>query len=294
MPFMRGLVPRHERNIHRSFGMAPFLGAPAPDSFGVLPKSLQMWGNSTYGDCVTAEECASKAMYSVMRGAPELLIPDSVCVSWARSHGYLNGADLTSVMDDMAKDGITVNGQTYRDGAPQSVDWTNFSVLGPAIFQGPIKIAVSANQLEGAGAGNQNGWVLSGARRDLNTDHCVGLWGYGTAQQLADMMNKDYGISVSLGSLSPQTPSVYLYTWSTVGIVEHRSLVAITDEAYLRTPTTVPDYPVPTPTPTPTPGPTPGPNPPLSGTFIIDLGSRTIAPPGPGWTLVPVPLTPTP
>ena len=260
MPFMRGALPSPK---HKLAAAAPHLAGPAPANFGVLPAKLTVLGNDRFGNCVTAEECAAKEMFSVFRGQPELIVPDDTCISWARQHGYLNGANLTDVMDSMIHDGITINGTLYKDGPYQSVDWTNYSVLSSAIYQGPVKIAVAAGQLESSGAGSKMGWVGVGWRRNKNTDHSVGLWGYGTAQELADLMNKTLNVSVSLGSLAPQTPSTYLYTWGTVGIAEFASMVNITDEAWLRTPTTVPDSVPPTPTPTPTPI--------RMGTVVIDL-----------------------
>lgn len=269
--FLRGALPSPKSRLASA---VPHLAGAAPDSFGVLPLKLQTWANDRFGDCVTAEECAAKAWFSTFRDQPELLIPDSVCVSWARQHGYLNGANLTDVMDSMSHDGIEVDGKLYKDGPAQSVNWTNFSALASAIFQGPVKIALAANQLQSAGAGQSMGWIGSGWRHDRNTDHCVGLWGYGTAQQLAEQMNKTLGMSVSLGYLAPQAPSVYLFTWGTVGIVEFQSMVNITDEAWLRTPTTVPDPGVP---PSPLPGPAPAPV--RSGTIVIDLGSNSVLAP---------------
>ncbi len=297
MPLLRGAIPTPRHQLAASI---PFQTRPGiPASWGVLPKTLQMWGNGEYGDCVTAEECAAIAAYSTMLGVPTVLIPDSACTSWARQHGYLNGADLTSVMQDMASDGISSGGVTYRDGHPTSVNYSDNANLSSAIYTGPVKVGIAANQLERAGAGSKMGWIGTGFHRDGNEDHCVGYWGFGTAQQLADLMHNTLGISVSLGNLAPGSPSYYLYTWKTVGIIDQQSTDNVVGEAWVRTPSVIPTPPwtVPTPTPTPTPTPPPGPSP-SSGTLIIDLGSRTIL--APGFTLVPSPgdspldLTPIP
>lgn len=263
---------------HKAFAAPRHVASVIPASFGIVPGALQMWGNGTYGDCVSAEEAASKAAFSVFRGAPELLIPDATLVAWARQHGYLNGANLTDVMDTMISTGITVNGVTYKDGPYQSVDWTDDAVLSSAIYQGPVKIAVAANQVENSGAGQRNGWIGSGWRRDQNTDHCVALWGFGTARELAGLL----GTTLD-GRIDPSARSYLMYTWSTIGIVERQSMINVTDEAWLRGPTTVPD-PVPAPTPPPNPSPTPN----GSGVVVIDLGSRTISGPS-GWTVIPSP-----
>ena len=244
------------------------IGANVPSSFAVVPPVLQMWGNDTYGDCVSAEEAASKAMWSVMAGLPELLIPDNVLIQWARQNGFLNGANLTDVMDAMISVGITVNGVTYKDGPYNSVDWTNDAVLSSAIFTGPIKIGIAANQLQGV-VGSSNGWFATGFRNDNEEDHSVALWGFGTVAECFGFLN------VAPPSGANLTERAYLlFTWNTIGVIDQPSLLAICGEAWLRNPTTpsqVPPNPVP-PNPVP-PNPVP-PNPSptpvtytMSGTF---------------------------
>jgi hypothetical protein len=283
MPFPRGLLPKAQRSLHAPFGLVPFLGGPAPANVGVVPAKLSMLGNSDFGCCVTSEAFSRMQMYSVMVGLPEIAVSDADCIAWARKRGLLNGADLSDVSNQVARDGTLGGGVLYRQGPSQTVDWTNFDVLRAAIAQGPVQIAISANAIEHAGAGNRSGWVLSGAGRDLATDHCVGLWGASTAQWLADLMHNTLGISIDLGSLGPQTPSVYMYSWASEGIVEHRSLVNITDEAYLRGPTTLPDLAPVTP-PLPPPGPTPSPS---DGSYIfIDPATKTYSFPS-DWLAIP-------
>jgi hypothetical protein len=271
MPLPTGLLPKHLRSRNRAYGMVPFIGGTAPANYGVLPPKMSALGNNKYGCCVSSEEFARLQVYSVMRNLPEVTPTDDECISFARQHGLLNGADLSNVMDIAARDGTTIGGTVYKEGPPQSVDWTKFEVLCPAIYTGPVKIAISAGPIENAGAGSRNGWVLTGQRRNKATNHCVGLWSFGTAQFLADLMHTTYNVSVSLGSLGPQAPCVVLYSWGTVGIVDMPSLSNITDEAYVRGPTVLPDF---------APTPTPGPNPIRTGTIVIDLGSNSVlAPP---------------
>ena len=204
-----------------------------------------------------------------MCGLAETFISDSEVVKWARSNGFLNGANLTDVMDAMAKSGMTANGQTYGDGAYQSVDWTNDAVLSSAIYQGPVKIGVAAGQLEGVVAGT-NGWWATGFTTDNNEDHCVNLCGFGTAQSLADLLE----VSVPKG-VSATARCYLLFTWGTIGIIDQPSMLAITGEAWLRLPTTPGQLPVPPPAPPPTPtppGPTPTPTPDtLSGTYQLGI-----------------------
>lgn len=220
------------------------LEAP-PAQFAIVPKQLDVWGNSTYGDCVSAEEAFAKACYS-----QEVFVSADEVVSWARSHGYLNGADLVSVMDTMAKDGFQVGSQQYDDGPYASVDYSNETVLQSAIATGPVKIAIDANALP-KGAGNQQGWFALGGGRFTNTDHCVSICGFGTAEYLYSQL------STPLPAALPGTTSGYLvFTWGTIGFVDHPWLMSTCTEAWVRNPTTIGVPPL-GPSPTP-PSPTPG------------------------------------
>jgi hypothetical protein len=285
MTLFRGALPSPRHKLAAAHPHVPT--AAIPDQFGWIPPQLQMWGNNQFGDCVSAEEAAAKAMYSYGPGGGtpgvEVLVTDQEVIQWARQHGYLNGADLTSVMDDMAKSGLTgPDGKAYTDGPYQSVDWTNDATVRSAIVQGPVKIGVAANQLEKAGAGNASGWFGFGFGHDNNEDHCVNLCGYGTLAQLAGMLKVTLPASLPAG-LTPSSIGYLLYTWSTIGIVDRQSMLNITGEAWVRNPTTpqtpapapIPTPgPTPTPTPGPTPTPTPGPtpNPMFSGTITVVAG----------------------
>jgi hypothetical protein len=282
MPRPRGAIPSPRHKAFATYPHRPYRAVP--DVFGAVPATLNMWGNDTYGDCVSAEEGFAKAIYSVMPGATgaELLMTDQEVISWARSNGYLNGADLTSVMDSMAQSGMTgPDGHTYTDGPYQSVDWTNDTILRSAIFTGPVKIGVAAGQFENTVTGS-NGWIAIGYRQDNNEDHCVCLCGYGSLQDLCTLMK----VPLPSGGADPTEPSYLLGTWGTIGIIVRSSLLAVTGEAWLRTPTTpqaplpgpvpppAPPPPVPTP-PTPTPPVPPSPNPSPTPTPVSWTGTFT-------------------
>ena len=259
---------------HLAFAAMPHQASPTPPSYGMIPPKLSIWGNDRFGDCVSAEEAFAKAAYSVAAGVPELLVADADLVAWARKHGYLNGANLTDVMDTMAKTGLPIGSSTYTDGPPQSVDWTNDAVLRSAIYAGPVKIAVAAGQLESAvnQTNDKNGWWAVGFHKSLMSDHCVGLCGFGSAQDLATML----GVSLYKG-VSPDTLCYLMFTWGSIGIIDQKSLINITTEAWLRTPTT-PGQPTPQPTPSPTP-PAPTPTPPSPsgyGPWAFDVPGGTI------------------
>jgi hypothetical protein len=116
------------------------------------------------------------------------------------------------------------------------------------------------------GIGQGNGWLATGFQRDGNLDHCVSGCGFGSIAWL--LQNLD-------GTLPPgvdgTAPGVGVFTWGGIGVVEYQSMVNITGEAWLRSPSTVlvgSNPVVPdgvtivgvSPNPNPTPGPIP-PNP---------------------------------
>jgi hypothetical protein len=265
------------------------LRANVPASFGIVPSQLSMWLNDVDGDCVTAEEAFAKAVWSLMCGLPELFIPDSVVQSWASSNGFLNGADLPSVMAAMAKSGFVVNGTDYTDGPPESVDYTNWATLTSAISSGPVKIGVDADDIEEAvnTTNGASGWFGTGWTDTANQDHCTSLSGYGTVAQCYGFL----GLPIPAAAQSSSSQNaVLLYTWKSIGVVLYPSLLGVTSEAWLRTPTTpqqVPTpgpSPTPGPTPTPVPGPTPTPVPAVPATAVwIDKPSKTYFLPT-GWT----------
>jgi hypothetical protein len=147
----------------------------------------------------------------------------------------LNGANLVDVLDAMINDGFKQGGHTYDDGPHVAVDWTNAALLQNAIAHGPVKIGVAANQLDKVISDPpKNGWFATGFQQDTNEDHCVSLCGYGTFAWLASQL----GVQVPPG-IAGTTPGYGLFTWDSIGIIDHPSMVAITQEAWLRNPVTV-------------------------------------------------------
>lgn len=228
------------------------IGAPA--QYAVIPARLSMWGNSQYGDCVTAEECFAK-----IADAPGVFITEQTCIQWAARHGVLNGASLDEVLDAMARDGIQAeDGKVYKDGPKLLVDYTDASALSAALYQGRVKIAVAADQIMQSvnGTGGKSGWHGTNWRRDDNTDHCVSLCGYGPAKFLYEQLGQPLPAGVD-----PATPGYLMFTWNSIGFVDRASLLAVCREAWVRQPTTA-GYPKPPePTPAPPAPPTPAPQP---------------------------------
>lgn len=237
--------------------------ADPPAQFALLPQQLDMWGNDQYGDCVTAEECFAKACHQ-----PEIFVTAAVAESWAQAHGYLNGADLVSVLTTMQTDGfyLPTAGQQYNDGPYSTVDYSNETVLRSAIATaGPVKIAIDANALP-ATAGNQQGWYAVGGSPNQfpNTDHCVSICGYGPAESLYTQLN--VSMPPSLAGVS----GYYVFTWRTIGFVDHDWLMSTCTEGFVRNPVTVVAA-QPTPQPTPTPPPPPAPRHRLTFAELIQL-----------------------
>ena len=85
----------------------------------MLPSQISFWGNYYDGDCVTAKEAFAKACNN-----PEILISGAEVIAWATSHGVLQGASLTQVLDFMQTDGFGEDSVVYDDGPYSSVDWT--------------------------------------------------------------------------------------------------------------------------------------------------------------------------
>jgi hypothetical protein len=87
----RGAIPSPRNALAAAIPHVAVVGAP-PD-FIIVPAQISLWGNDVHGDCVTAEEAFAKAC-----NKPEIFIPDSEVISWATSHGVLEGANLNQVL----------------------------------------------------------------------------------------------------------------------------------------------------------------------------------------------------
>lgn len=229
MPRLRGALPSPR---HRLAAALPHIATnPTPPQFFWKPIQLSMWGNSTYGDCTVAEEAFAKACTS------KVFIPDDVVIAWANANGAINGDTLIDVLNKMQTEGFIVGGEMYDDGSPTAVDWTNQPLLQNAIAQGPVKIGVAADQLEDAVPNPPvSGWFADGFTCDNNLDHCVSLCGYGPIAWLAEQLG-----AAAIPTGPNATDIAYaLFTWDSIGIITPNSMVAITGEAWLRNPTSLP------------------------------------------------------
>jgi hypothetical protein len=204
---------------------------------------MSSWNNYTYGDCVSAEEAFAKAA-----AAPKTFIPEATVVAWATAHGYLNGANLTSVMTTMQTDGFPLNRKKYDDGPYNSVNWANPAILQSAIYShGPVKIGVSAEYYQSPAPGQQgvvtpgtSGWAiynypLTSAQQE---DHCVSLCGYGTLATLVALFKKQK-ITVHAPKGMPKGLCYAMFTWNSIGMIDQQSMLHMTHEAWIRNPVTI-------------------------------------------------------
>jgi hypothetical protein len=204
--------------------------APAPSQFLWTPKAgMSMWANDVYGDCTVAEEAFAKSCTA------DVFVTDSEVVAWAQVNGAINGDTLIDVLDKMQAGGFALNGKTYDDGVPLSVDWTNQSALQAAIAEGPVKIGVAADQLENVVPNPpESGWFGSGFSVDANLDHCVSASGYGPISWLLEQLG-----GTIPGEVSGTQPGIAIFTWNSQGVLDWPSFLAITGEAWIRNPTSL-------------------------------------------------------
>jgi hypothetical protein len=234
----RGAIPSPRHELAAAMPHIPDSSIAVPPSFLMWPAQISSWNNYTYGDCVSAEEAFAKAA-----AAPHVFIPEATVVSWASSHGYLNGAMLTSVMTTMHTDGFPQGGHKYDDGPYFSVNWTNEAILHSAIYShGPVKIGVGAEDFQSNAHGHvtpgTSGWTMCNYPKNLAEDHCVSLCGYGTLAQLEALFHQ-HGVTVHPTRGMPTGSCYAMFTWNSIGIIDRQSMLNMTYEAWIRSPVTV-------------------------------------------------------
>ncbi len=242
--FQTGAKPSPRWVLASAIPYAPITRAVVPPEFAYVPAKLSSWGNQTYGCCVTSEEAFAKACAS-----PEIFIPEQTVIDWAAAHGDLNGASLNEVLDRMTTDGFVVNGVQYNDGGKLAVNYADEATLQSALSDpasaGPVKIAIDSTALP-AGAGAHSGWSAFGGPGHHTPDHCVSVAGYGPCAWLFQQLK------VTPPASAP-ADGYLVYTWATIGVVDHAWLMGTCVEAWTRRPTTPGAAPGPGPGPAPTP-----------------------------------------
>jgi hypothetical protein len=228
MARLRGALPAPRHVL--AAAMPHQIVGETPAQFIRIPSRLSFWLNDVDGDCVTAEEAFVKACHK-----PEIFITDATVQSWAEARGVLNAAFLPDVLWMMHKHGFYQNGHFYDNGGPSSVDWTNKAVLENAIWTGPVKIGVAADQFENVvPAPPMNGWFATGFTKDWKEDHCTSLCGFGSFAWLAEQLGSTVPVE-----LDGATSGLAMFTWSSIGIIDWPSMQAVTGEAWVRNPSTV-------------------------------------------------------
>src|SRR5260221_1256314 len=196
------------------------------------PVTLSIWGNDIHGDCVTAEVAFAKAT-----NVPESFMPDNTAIAWASQNGVLEGAIVNDVLAKMTDVGFRLNGMTFNDGSYSYVDFTNPSVLQNAIAAGPVKLGLTSTQLDGAWNPFFRGWfALNFAPEQVTAtnQHCASLCGYGTFAWLAQQFNV-----LLPNGVNPSEIGYALFTCGSIGLIDLRSIQAITHEGWIRNPTNV-------------------------------------------------------
>ena len=226
----RGAIPTPAHELAAATPFVPsFAVEEIPPNCLYRPRQISMWNNDHHGCCVTAEEAFAKACH-----VPEIFITDAEVERWATSRGWFeNGAPISGVLQEMQRNGFQQDQNTYCDGAPSNVDFKDVTSLLNAIASGPVKIGLAAHQLEAVCQADKSGWFAVGFTNDPNMDHCVSLCGYGTIDWLAQQLNATVPSNVDGTQLG-----YAMFTWDGIGIIDVPSLVAITYEAWSRTPTT--------------------------------------------------------
>lgn len=259
---LRGAIPSSN---HKLCGAEPYrIRDVIPAQVAYVPAKLSYWLNNQYGDCVTAEEAFNKA-------ASGIFIEDSTVLTFCRQHNLLNGAMLPDVMDLMARSGFSQGGHLYGDGGYKSVDYSNEPLLKSALSIAPVKIGIDANALPQS-AGTMGFHAFGGREGQFrNTDHCISIAGFGPAAFLFGKLN----IAVPAG-VDPAKLCYMIFTWNSLGVVDHDWIMSTVSEAWLRNPSTLVDG-----TPQPNPGPPPAPPvPPTPPTPPVPPTPPTPAPSG--------------
>ena len=204
----------------------------APESFLAWPLEISFWGNDKVSNSGWAEEAFAKAC-----AQPKVIIPTALVLLTAQECGSSNFARF------MQTHGFQMDGTAYLDGPFNKVNWTNAAALNGAIANvGPVKLGVAPAGLTSGPHGQvtpgTSGWVVHDLPTSQPGHHCASLCGYGPLATLL-VLFKGYGVDVNAPSGMPAGLCYAMFTWGSIGIIDHQSLMNITGEAWVRNPTTI-------------------------------------------------------
>ncbi len=207
-------------------------GGGASESFLAWPIEIGFWGNDKESNSIWAEEGFAKAC-----AEPKVLIPTDLVLSTARECGSSNFSEF------LQTHGFQMERKAYLDGPFHSVDWTNAVILNDAIANvGPVKIGVASANFAAGPNGHvtpgTSGWAMYGLPTGQPEDHCASLCGYGSLAALVDLFERR-GVKVKVSSDMPTGLYYAMFSRGSIGIVDQQSLMNITGEAWVRTPTTI-------------------------------------------------------
>jgi hypothetical protein len=207
-------------------------GGSAPESFIAWPIEIGSWGNAKGSNSSWAEEAFAKAC-----AEPKALIQIDVVLSASRECGSSNFAAF------MQTHGFQMDRKAYLDGPFNLVNWTNAPALNGAIANvGPVKIGVASANLVSGSRGQvtpgKSGWAVYGLPAGQPEDHCASLCGYGPLAALVDLFERRR-VKVNLPSGMPTGLCYAMFALGSIGIVDRQSLMNITGEAWVRSPTTI-------------------------------------------------------
>lgn len=207
-------------------------GGRVPESFIAWPTAVASWGDAESGNASWAEEAFAKAC-----AEPKIFIPPDVVRLTSRECGSSNFAAF------MQTRGFQMDGKAYLDGSFNSVNWTNPTALNGAIANvGPVKIGVASTSLA-PGERRQatfgtNVWAVCGLPAGQSENHYATLFGFGPLATLVDLFER-HGVNVDLPPCMPAGLCYAMYILGSIGIIDRKSLINITGEAWVRNPTTV-------------------------------------------------------
>ena len=202
-----------------------------PESFIAWPARIGSWGNETSAGSSWSEEAFTKAC-----SQPRVIIPDRDVLLAAQRCGSSNFAEF------MQKRGFEVNGRFLRDGPFNAVDWTNLTTLhGAVAHAGPVKVGLAGTDLKsGRMTPGVSGWAVCDLAPAEGGDECGSVFGYGPLKRLVAIFAR-HGVEVDLPPGMPAGDCYAIFVMGSVGIMDRESLLNITDEAWVRVPTTIID-----------------------------------------------------
>lgn len=193
-----------------------------------IPHSMPSWTCASLLESAVAEEVFAKACDGIF-------IADETANDWISEHVFRPDDLILQVLETMAANGFKQDGHIYCDGPPSQVDWTDVGTLTEAVRKWvPLKIVISASQLEHVTTAGKNGWFATGLPQIRGELECGSLCGFGSIQWLAENLGTEV-----LHPSDPIALGYAMFARGSIGIVDAGSLANITIQAWSRRPTTV-------------------------------------------------------